>query len=1220
MGSFYGNIKHSNRVSLIFDKIYSNRKEMEKALLEGGDEIYHGRYVFINYGEQKFSPYIKVEITTDDLKVEEKEQYIPIQNITQDTFIPNKYYYIDNQTYKLAIEYKDNVEYYNQIKIKTPTNTFVVEKDFYIFNKESGKYKKATEYISDTDYYYFSLNAGEGDAYTTINENCEYEINRLIDEQAYGDCFHHTVWKKVWTQVGENSTAEEKYILVAYLDSQAPKFELITDAPKDIKGLVYQYDLVGSDLFDYQQLPYVVEIDDQNKSTLNAVLIALQNDIVGCNPSLYEGIYYTSFGQDNKYKLLPYNKLLNILKEDESRPAGQKNKYYKRSVLASAQGRLSEEGFLSIGDNLYLYGGDEFIEIEGITGISSFNKAFFDYPGSFYFKEKGSSNPPQEIYSSTLTISPNGKEEVISRYDPNHVYYYKSNVYLPQIRIQQVQEEITVESLVNLINKHENILIAKNPLQNNFESVDLKALDNYYFFHTYPYINSKNNYIKVNKTITKDNFIVGEYFIVNPDKPDGYELASEFDEKAEYYICEVIPGHFGDLQNNDISPAALIQMGIIREYKNIKNDSDFNLIRDYADNGEIFIYNKDGQYEIRTSFDPNLTEQTYYWFKSFNLNYFYYLSLYTPFADDGSEKRFLRKYSVNEGHPHFDPLRSTDLSYKFHVPRNWKFSNTTEFDFNESGFNKQKSFKIQNGVNEILLDEYASGELYPEHLEEVPEAAKYGTQGELLKTAQVDTKKFIIDLPEIGNAISDMWDIIYPVGYFRIVPIAEIDKLNPNKYYECIEGSANDITGKYQRLGLADKIEDNVTYYEFIAKNDSRYNIYLKENGINRDGWRYLFIGNDRDPNNTAAYPATVAEALRYIYNLIGLNTDNDYLSIPPSKTIYGLKNGLETLLGNFNDKFSENYILPIYQEEYISDQNYLKVGYGNAGTVQWTNNETLSEEAFNLINESTWGPLYKAQVVEYRLSETVTADNFNENIASFIAPNVKIQYYKKDGNSYIKADTYSEGLYEAEIVYEKATTYESNIVYYRNVNSLWSLLREFQDARENYQPDWNVDNPISPKHIQNRPKLIFSTLSAEDKIDDLNTEYSYWNIIESTPIIFDENSNPQEELEALITATTGFIEVNKDNNEITYELYRNNTDIADFIYIPTREYFKVIFEDHDSASIEDKWKSSVVVASGNLSIYDWDSNLTDVNLLRPATLEEVASMMNAVKEGTWEY
>ena len=65
---------------------------------------------------------------------------------------------------------------------------------------------------------------------------------------------------------------------------------------------------------------------------------------------------------------------------------------------------------------------------------------------------------------------------------------------------------------------------------------------------------------------------------------------------------------------------------------------------------------------------------------------------------------------------------------------------------------------------------------------------------------------------------------------------------------------------------------------------------------------------------------------------------------------------------------------------------------------------------------------------------------------------------------------------------------------------------------------------------------------------------------------------------------------------------------------------FKVIFEDHDSASIEDKWKSSVVVASGNLSIYDWDSNLTDVNLLRPATLEEVASMMTAVKNNTWEY
>ena len=30
MSSFYGNIKNSNRISLIFDKVYTSRTEMEK--------------------------------------------------------------------------------------------------------------------------------------------------------------------------------------------------------------------------------------------------------------------------------------------------------------------------------------------------------------------------------------------------------------------------------------------------------------------------------------------------------------------------------------------------------------------------------------------------------------------------------------------------------------------------------------------------------------------------------------------------------------------------------------------------------------------------------------------------------------------------------------------------------------------------------------------------------------------------------------------------------------------------------------------------------------------------------------------------------------------------------------------------------------------------------------------------------------------------------------
>ena len=71
MGSFYGNIKAGPRVSLIFDKTYPNRAAMEDAIDTtknsasgqiNGDGIYNTRYVFVDYGERHYSPYISVEI------------------------------------------------------------------------------------------------------------------------------------------------------------------------------------------------------------------------------------------------------------------------------------------------------------------------------------------------------------------------------------------------------------------------------------------------------------------------------------------------------------------------------------------------------------------------------------------------------------------------------------------------------------------------------------------------------------------------------------------------------------------------------------------------------------------------------------------------------------------------------------------------------------------------------------------------------------------------------------------------------------------------------------------------------------------------------------------------------------------------------------------------------------------------------------------------------
>ena len=58
MGSFYGNIKNDQRISLIFDRIYPSRTAMEKALTQDrdennaiqGDGVFINRYILIHYG------------------------------------------------------------------------------------------------------------------------------------------------------------------------------------------------------------------------------------------------------------------------------------------------------------------------------------------------------------------------------------------------------------------------------------------------------------------------------------------------------------------------------------------------------------------------------------------------------------------------------------------------------------------------------------------------------------------------------------------------------------------------------------------------------------------------------------------------------------------------------------------------------------------------------------------------------------------------------------------------------------------------------------------------------------------------------------------------------------------------------------------------------------------------------------------------------------------
>ena len=334
---------------------------------------------------------------------------------------------------------------------------------------------------------------------------------------------------------------------------------------------------------------------------------------------------------------------------------------------------------------------------------------------------------------------------------------------------------------------------------------------------------------------------------------------------------------------------------------------------------------------------------------------------------DRLTKYYFMRYRETEGRPHFDPIMSTDLEYRFHMPRNWKWDNKLDFEYNHAGFNPAQASDTNTQENEIYLTTFASGDQYPEHRFDEPSAAKYDKDLNIIKSTQPDTKHFNFDISMLGDAVSKMWDKVYP----------RIQSDDPNSI-------------------------------------------------------RDVYIGNDRlrPENDQENYPETLAEAVRKLYYWLGLkDKDNNYKYGPwvdpdtgkEVDTIFGVLNGASDLLGNFDDRFDREAFVPIAAPYYPN-------GFGALITQDGFRNFT--EEEFTRLHESGAGPLY-----------------VKENDGSF----------------------------------KQATAYDYNTQYYRNMNSLFSMLREWIECVKDNQADWVVElpkdwvngNPISPKYIHNKPAVL---------------------------------------------------------------------------------------------------------------------------------------------------
>ena len=216
---FYGNITNTSKTQFQFDKIYSNRVEMERNLLK--DNIYIGRYVLIEYDNDIQRDDILRVYTTDEITF-----YLDSSKNTKLT----KGQIGRNE---LAYTYDDN-------------NTYIY-------------YQCVSDYVAG------SSQPAQFER-VDITTNSNYTRNYNIDLSVYnsGRGYDSTVWQKVYTN---NS---EKYVMIAELNSVVPTFTVVADPPT-MNPIAPHFDAESTDVYYklHWQTPWgfrIAAATDANKS------------------------------------------------------------------------------------------------------------------------------------------------------------------------------------------------------------------------------------------------------------------------------------------------------------------------------------------------------------------------------------------------------------------------------------------------------------------------------------------------------------------------------------------------------------------------------------------------------------------------------------------------------------------------------------------------------------------------------------------------------------------------------------------------------------------------------------------------------------------------------------------------------------------------------------------------------------------------------------------
>lgn len=214
--SFYGNITNTSRTQFQFDKTFPNRVTMDKNASTDG--VYIGRFVLVEYDEFLAADWCTTAFLGTD-------NYFYVSN-------PNT---VETEAAKEALLVSAKKEGENNIVkgkyIRVPGKKLDSNNKEIIYNlKDPGKTEDILYEITGLkDYITVTENIIKIPTVKIVSEfdNSAYNENYNIDIKAYGPGrgYDSTVWQKVYAD------KNEKYVMIAELNSVVPTFDTSVDAP-----------------------------------------------------------------------------------------------------------------------------------------------------------------------------------------------------------------------------------------------------------------------------------------------------------------------------------------------------------------------------------------------------------------------------------------------------------------------------------------------------------------------------------------------------------------------------------------------------------------------------------------------------------------------------------------------------------------------------------------------------------------------------------------------------------------------------------------------------------------------------------------------------------------------------------------------------------------------------------------------------------------------------